>query len=261
MTKVSIIMPAYNAEKTIEASIGSVLSQTFADWELIIIDDVSQDQTIEIVQKLADSDQRVILHVNEKNSGVSQARNKGIGYAKGTWLAFLDSDDLWHEDKLEKQLRFIEETGAVISYTATAYINESGEKSDYILSAERNFTYKKLLKRNLMSCSSVMVRRDVMVPFPLEREIHEDYVVWLTLVKEVGCAHGLDEPLLIYRMMEGSKSSGRITSAKMIYNAYHHPQIGYGKIEAIWLTLRYALHSIRKRIKIGKIWNSSEKIH
>jgi len=245
-------MPAYNAEKTIKTSIDSVLAQTFLDWELIVIDDASQDGTAEIVKKLADNDQRVILHVNEKNSGVAQARNDGISHVKGAWLAFLDSDDLWSNDKLERQLQFIEETGAVISYTATVYINEVGKMSDYVLRAEKVFTYEKLLKRNLMSCSSVMVKRDVMIPFPEAAEVHEDYVVWLALVKAVGCAYGLDEPLLIYRMMENSKSSGRIASAKMTYNAYRHPQVGYGNIAAVLLTLRYAIHSIGKRLKINK---------
>ena len=264
--KVSIIMPAYNAEKTVKASIDSVLAQTFLDWELIVINDASTDKTAGIVQQLAENDRRVILLTNEKNSGISPSRNRGIHHAKGEWLAFLDSDDLWREDKLEKQLRFIEETEAVISYTATAYITRTGKmspdissdmpedmsekESGYILRAEKEFTYKELLKRNLMSCSSVIVRRGAMIPFPDGREIHEDYVVWLSLVRTVGCAYGLDEPLLIYRMTKGSKSSGRIASAKMTYNAYRHPQVGYGKIAAALLTLRYAGHSICKRFRI-----------
>jgi len=251
MSKVSIIMPAYNAEKTIQASIDSVLVQTFPDWELLVIDDASQDGTVEMIKKLAENDQRVVLHVNEKNSGVSQSRNKGIDLASGEWLAFLDSDDLWSTDKLEKQLQFIEATGAAISYTATAFINETDKMSGYIQQAEEKLTYEMLLKQNLMSCSSVMVRRDVMIPFPLERDVHEDYVVWLAIVRKVGCAWGLDEPLLIYRMMENSKSSGRIASAKMTYNAYRHPLVGYGSISAALLTLQYAKHSILKRIRIN----------
>ena len=264
--KVSIIMPAYNAERTVRASIDSVLVQTFPDWELVVINDASADKTAEIIQQLAKNDRRVILLENEKNSGISLSRNRGIHHAKGEWLAFLDSDDLWREDKLEKQLKFIEETGALVSYTATAYITETGEMSSeisldmpedisekvsgYILRAEKEFTYKELLKRNLMSCSSVMVRRDVMIPFPEGQEIHEDYVVWLGLVRTIDCAYGLDEPLLIYRMTKGSKSSSRIASAKMTYNAYRHPQVGYGKIAALLLTLRYAWHSIGKRVRI-----------
>jgi len=243
-------MPAYNAEKTIGASISSVLDQTFSDWELIVIDDASKDRTAEIVQQLADGDRRVILLANEKNGGISFSRNRGIDRATGEWLAFLDSDDLWRGDKLEKQLRFIGESGAVIAYTGTAYISNDGVISDYVLRAERAFTYKELLRRNLMSCSSVMVRRDVMVLFPDGREIHEDYVVWLSLLRTVGCAYGLDEPLLIYRMTEGSKSSRRIASAQMTYHAYRHPLVGYGRVAAVLLTLRYAGHSIWKRFRI-----------
>jgi teichuronic acid biosynthesis glycosyltransferase TuaG len=158
--KVSIIMPSYNAEKTIKASINSVIAQTFVNWELIIIDDASQDGTVSAIKE--QKDPRIILLENAQNSGAAEARNCGINHAKGQWLAFLDSDDLWHEDKLQKQIQFMEETGAVISYTATAYMSEAGEISGYILRAEKQLSYKELLKRNLMSCSSVMVRRDVM---------------------------------------------------------------------------------------------------
>jgi len=247
MKTVSIIMPAHNAEKTIQMSIDSVLGQTFKDWELIIIDDGSCDGTAEIVKASAETDRRIILLTNESNSGVSQSRNRGMGYAKGKWLAFLDSDDLWHEQKLENQLRFIKETGAVISYTSTSYMTEEGKAYNYILQAEKKLSYKTLLKRNLMSCSSVMVKRDMMLSFP-QGNLHEDYVVWLRIVRETGFAYGLDEPLLIYRKVSSSKSSKRIASAKMLYNAYR--QAGCGMVGSGFLTLRYTIHSIGKRLGI-----------
>ena len=250
---VSIIMPAYNAERTIKASIASVLAQTYADWQLIIINDASTDATAEIARKAAEEDGlgRVILLTNEVNSGISASRNRGIRQAKGIWLAFLDSDDLWREDKLEKQLHFMEECGAVISYTATAYMNAEGRQYDYILPTVKRLSYKQLLKRNLLSCSSVMVRRDAMAtenPFPQGR-LHEDYAVWLDIVKKAGHAHGLNEPLLVYRMAKGSKSSARLSSAAMTYAAYR--QHGFGKPTAALLTLRYAVHSISKRLRIS----------
>lgn len=241
-------MPAWNAEKTIKASIDSVLAQTFKDWELIVINDASQDKTEFIVQEAAKSDARLILYTNEKNSGIAYSRNLGLSHAKGQWLAFLDSDDLWQEDKLEKQLRFMEENAAIISYTATSYMNAAGEMYDYILRAKKELSYKELLKRNLMSCSSVMVRKDEMIPFPYG-ELHEDYAVWLVIVRRAGCAYGLDEPLLKYRIYQGSKSSRRISSAFMTYNAY--TLAGYGA--GLLMTLRYALHSIAKRFRIKRL--------
>ena len=238
-------MPAWNAEKTIKESLNSVIAQTFEDWELIVINDASQDKTADIIQMAAENDPRIILLTNETNRGIAYSRNRGVAHAKGDWLAFLDSDDLWRKEKLEKQLRFMEEMGALISYTATSYMNASGEMYDYTLRAEKKLTYKALLKKNLMSCSSVMVWRDEMISFPYG-ELHEDYAVWLVIVRKVGYAYGLDEPLLVYRLAPGSKSSKRISSAMMTYNAYS--LAGYGA--GVLMTLRYALHSIGKRFKI-----------
>ena len=244
---VSIIMPAYNAAKTIQASIDSVLVQTYEDWELIVIDDGSLDETLKLVECASGLDSRVRCYENESNLGVAETRNRGIELADGHWIAFLDSDDLWHRDKLETQMRFISEMGAVISYTGTSYMNESGSISNYILHTQRNLSYTMLLRRNIMSCSSVVVRKDFMIPFP-DGDMHEDYAVWLQILKKVEYAYGIDEPLLIYRMSSGSKSAKRFHSARMTYNSYIH--VGYGSFISLIFTLRYALHSISKRFFI-----------
>ena len=245
MPAVSIIMPAYNASQTISASIASILAQTHQDWELIVVNDQSTDNTVEIIQNFTDS--RIKLHSNPKNSGTAKTRNHAMAQAQGKWLAFLDSDDTWHPEKLATQLKFAEETEAKITYTATAYVNAQGQKSPYVLSAKKHFTYPDLLRRNLMSCSSVMVLRDIMEPFP-SGYMHEDYVVWLRILKKVGTAYGLNQPMLIYRMAQGTKSAGRINSMKMTYAAYK--MVGYGKIASVFLTARYAWHSIAKRARI-----------
>jgi len=245
-------MPAYNAEKTIKASIESIRDQTYRDWELIVVDDGSQDATPQIVKNVAEIDSRIRISINEHNIGAAATRNEGVTQAKGQWIAFLDSDDIWREDKLDKQLRFMKEHDAVISYTSTAYINEIGEMSNYVLRAKEKFSYKQLLWRNIMSCSSVVVRRDAMLPFA-QGEMHEDYAVWLKILRGVKYAYGLDQPLLVYRVAANSKSSKRLRSAKMIRNTYRH--VGYGKIAALLLTLRYMFHSISKRlfIRLGRL--------
>jgi len=248
--KVSVIMPSYNAEKTIEESIRSVIAQTFLDWELIVVDDGSRDSTVPIVIKLAESDSRISLYISPTNQGVAVVRNYAIEKASGQWIAFLDSDDIWHEQKLERQLRFAAETGGTITYTATSYMNATGKKFNYVLPAARQLTYKALLRGNIMSCSSVMVRRDVMLSFSRRSMTHEDYVMWLQLVKDAGQAYGLDEPLLVYRMAEGTKSSNRLTSAIMTFNAYG--QAGYGVVASMFMTIRYAIHSISKRSRIKR---------
>jgi len=246
---VSIIMAAFNASTTIASSINSVLSQTFHGWELIIYNDCSTDNTASIVETYADKEPRIRLYTGKQNVGVAMARNHAICKAKGQWLAFLDSDDLWQEGKLEKQLYFAKNIGAIITYTSTAYMNESGRMFEYILPARRVLSFKTLLRRNIMSCSSIMIRRDAMIPFP-QGYMHEDYAVWMQIVKKVGHAYGLNEPLLIYRISRQSKSSGRVRSAKMTFGAYR--QVGYGVLTSLVLTIRYAIHSIPKRLRIKR---------
>lgn len=247
--KVSIIMPAYNAEKTINEAIDSVLLQTYKNFELIVINDCSTDSTALILHHYSKEDSRVHIINNKENSGVSFSRNVGVAYASGYFIAFLDSDDMWRYDKLEKQVFLMLEKNAVLSYTASAFIDGDGGKSNYILSAEEKTTYKTLLRKNLVSCSSAMVRSTIMkqIKMPSDK-MHEDYYVWLTILKKEKYAYGLDEPLLIYRMSKNSKSSNRFKSARMSYNTYH--AVGYNKVFSFMLTMRYAIHSITKRYKI-----------
>lgn len=244
---ISIVMPAYCASKTIEESIQSVLSQSYTNWELLIIDDCSADATSQIINEASEQDPRIHIFTNENNQGVAATRNRGIQESKGEYIAFLDSDDLWHKEKLDKQIRIMKEKDATISFTGTAYINTVGKVSKYVLQAEEYFGYNELLKRNIISCSSVMVRRENMIPFPMGY-MHEDFAVWLKIVKKAGQAYGLNEPLLIYRMGEETKSSNRIKSAQMTWGAYRH--VGYGLLTSFFYTLRYAKHSISKRYLI-----------
>ncbi len=248
--KVSVVMPAYNAEAYIEAAVRSVLRQTWTEFELIVVDDCSQDTTAKIVKRLAKEDGRITLLQNARNSGVSASRNAGVAHANGEWIAFLDSDDLWREDKLEKQLALLEQhPDAVLSYTASAFIDEAGRKYFYVMEAEEETTYKTLLRKNLLSCSSVIVRRDVMLRNPMGGDrMHEDYAAWLLILRETRCAYGLNEPLLVYRLRKQSKSGARLHSAGMIYRSYRY--VGYSIPHSAALTVRYAKHSLSKRRNI-----------
>lgn len=252
MPKVSVVMPAYNASKTIKESILSVLNQTYEDFELIIVNDCSKDETKKIISEFVDKDNRVVCFDNEVNSGASYSRNRAISSAKGEWIAFLDSDDIWKNDKLEKQMKLIEcVPDATIVYTASSFINADGIAYSYVLPAEKETTYKTLLKKNLISCSSAVVKASIMKSIKMPNDsMHEDYFVWLTILKSHSCAYGINEPLLIYRLSNNSKSSNRIKSAKMIYNTYR--AVGYSRFISFCLTLRYSIHSITKRSKIYK---------
>ena len=244
---VSIVMPAYNAAKTIRNSIESIQVQTFKEWELIVIDDGSKDSTPEILREMAAADDRIRFLQNEKNSGASYTRNRAVELATGEWIAFLDSDDLWQPEKLEKQLALARShPDMMICYTASSFINDDGRAFGYVMPAIERMTYKQLLHKNLMSCSSVMIRASVMkvVKMPNDK-MHEDYFVWLTVVRECGVAYGINEPLLIYRLCANSKSSNRLKSAKMLYNSYR--AVGYNHVATWWLVIRYTFHSVSKR--------------
>lgn len=250
--KVSVVMPAYQAERYIEAAICSVLRQTWRDFQLLVIDDCSRDATVEIVQRLMAEDSRIVLLQNGRNRGVSYSRNVGVQAAEGEWIAFLDSDDLWREDKLEKQLALLDAyPEAMLSYTASAFIDAEGHYYSYIMAAQERISYRTLLRKNLLSCSSVMVKRTLMLRYPMEGDgMHEDYAVWLLMLREIRYAYGLNEPLLIYRIHSNSKSGNRVRSAQMLFRSYRY--VGYSIFRAAVLTVLYMGYSVSKRGKIKK---------
>lgn len=247
--RISIIMPVYNGENTVTESILSVLHQTFEDFELIVIDDGSGDTSPMIIDQFATEDSRIIVKKNSVNSGVSFSRNLGVSLARGKWICFLDSDDLWSADKLQKQLEYMEKMGGVLGYTASSFIYEDNSSSSYIMRAEEKIPYSTLLKKNIISCSSVMVRADTMKGLTMPGDfMHEDYYTWLKILEKERYAFGIDEPMLIYRLSKKSKSANRISSARMNFNTYR--AVGYSKVTSLLFMLRYAVYSIHKRFSI-----------
>lgn len=252
MPFVSIIMPAYNAEKTVKNSVLSALNQTYRDFELIIIDDGSKDNTPHILKELAQTDPRIRVLRNDPNIGVSKSRNRGINEASGEWIAFLDSDDLWREDKLERQLALSQQyPEASLTYTASAFITNDGAPLRYILAAEEKMDRRAIIRRNLLSCSSVMVKTELMKTclFPGD-QIHEDYYAWLTLLKKIPYAYGVNEPLLIYRLTDNSRSSNAIRSTKMLYRTYR--AVGMNIISAALHVPPYLLYVLKKKKQQSK---------
>ncbi len=249
--KVSIIMPAYNASKTIEQSVLSVVSQSYNSWELIIVDDCSKDSTPEIVKSfIADHSYCDIkLYANTENRGVSYSRNYGIDHASGDWIAFLDSDDLWDSDKLKAQMDYISSMhlDKGLLFTGSAFIDENGDKLDYVFHVPEKINKQTLLKQNVISCSSVVVSRDLMhqIKFPDSNKlIHEDYAVWLKMLDIIEYAYGIDEPLLVYRVSSGSKSARKSKAAIMNWNTYRY--IGLNLPERIFYMINYTIRGFMK---------------
>ena len=248
---VSIIMAAYNAEKTINAAIQSVIDQTYTNWELIIVDDYSSDNTSVIVAEKKASDTRIRYFRNNVNSGVSITRKKGLEEAKGDWIAVLDSDDMWTREKLEKQINLAFLREAELVFSGSAFMDNNGERIDWILHVPTTIKYKRLLKQNLVSNSSVLVKKELYSQFyVVGDEMHEDFAMWLLITKTGRVAYGIDEPLLIYRIADNSKSSNKIKAAKMNWNTYRY--VGLRRISSLYYMCWYTVNGLLKYRQIKK---------
>lgn len=233
---VSIIMPSYNSEKYIETSIRSVVAQTYTDWELIIVDDCSTDGTEAIIRSFSD-DSRIRFLKNEKNSGAAVSRNYALREAKGKWIAFLDSDDVWLPEKLEKQVRFMEETGYAFTFT-DYWTRLNGEWLPYISTAPDKVGKGLMNRYVFFSTITVMYEREKIGLIQIEPVRHNnDYAMWLAAVEKCKC-YRLPECLSYYIRHDNSVSSGRKT--KQLKNLFTMWRVARGKSSfvAAWLTLR-----------------------
>lgn len=248
---ISIIMPAYNSEKYIEEAINSVLAQSYKNWELIVIDDGSLDDTRNIIIEYSQNDFRINLLSNEKNIGVSAARNKGIEFAKGEWIAFLDSDDRWTPYKLKKQIETAEKYNAEFIFTGSSYIDEEGKPYKGIFEVPEKVSYKKLRTQNIISCSSVLIKKKFLINNKMEgNDMHEDYAVWLRILRTGITAYGVNEPLLIYRIHRNSKSGNKIKTLKMTYRVFRF--IGINPVCSAYFMVKHVIGAIKKYKRIYK---------
>lgn len=243
---ISIVMPAYNAVDTIEESIQSVIHQTHQNWELIVVNDCSSDKTGDLVNEYVNKNKKMKLINNEGNVGVGQARNIGVDAATGNWIAFLDSDDIWTENKLTKTISLIKlNPKGKLFFTGSSFIDYKGNQSDYVLKVPEKIDFNGLLKQNLISCSSVVVLKDSLIQCRMPSgDLHEDYATWLTILKQEEYAYGVNEPLLIYRLSKSSKSGNKWKAAKMNWKTYR--KVGIPFFQAVKNMFIYAWRSIKK---------------
>ncbi|BEC21192.1 glycosyltransferase family 2 protein [Escherichia coli] len=215
MEKVSIIMPLYNSARFLAASIDSVLKQKYTNWELILIDDCSGDDSVVIAQTYCDKDSRIKLVRLDKNSGAAVARNRGIEVAEGRFIAFLDSDDLWLPEKLDIQIQFMLEKKIAFSYTAYKKIDEYGVDL-FELGVPTSLSYQALLKACVIGCLTVIydISQIGKVYMPLGTK-REDYALWLKIMRENNIvAYGINRVLASYRIYPNQSSSKKLNMAK-----------------------------------------------
>lgn len=243
---VSVIIPAWNAEAFIEETLRSAVEQTFKDMEIIVVDDCSTDRTAEIAERMAATDPRIRCFRNPQNSGFSKTRNFAIEQARGTYIALLDSDDIWLPEKLERQVELIRRENADLVYCSYGMIDEKGNKShpDFIVPETTDMEH--MLACNVIGCSTVLVRKELLIQFPLgEDNSHEDYAVWLRILS-TGCHMvGIRTVLMRYRVLSDSRSGNKWKSAKKRWCIYRR-DLGFSRLRSMKYFLRYTVAGLKK---------------
>lgn len=250
-TLVSIITPSYNSSEFISNTINSVLSQTFQNWELIIIDDCSQDNSIQVITKWCETDNRIQLIQLTENSGAAVARNKGIEVAGGRYIAFLDSDDIWLPNKLEKQLKFMQDNQYSFTFTAYNKVDSKG-RSLGELGVPQRIKYEDLLKKCEIGCLTAMydTKKLGKVYMPLIRK-RQDLGLWLKLLKQTEYAFGLNQVLASYTVRNDSISSDKRKAAIYTWKLYREVE-ALPLYKAAYYFSHYAVNGVL-RTKFPKV--------
>ena len=234
---VSVIMPNYNSEKYIKETIASVLAQTYKNWELLFIDDCSTDGSLEIVSAI--QDERIKILKNPKNSGAAITRNYGIDEAKGRWIAFLDSDDLWTPDKLQIQLAYMVEKNVAFSFTSYEVLHANNEQKIVFEPKKDSYSYQDILKHNHIGCLTVMYDTEKLgkVYMPVNAIKREDFACWLSILREGTKAYCVHQCLALYKIHANSVSSNKIKMVRYQWGTYR-------KVERLsWFqSMRYMFH-------------------
>ena len=241
---VSVIIPVYSGSRYLPRAIDSALRQD-VPGEIIVINDASPEDVDSVIAPYLDRGEVIYLK-NAQNMGAAESRNRGVGHARGKYVAFLDADDYWEPQKLRKQLAALEKTGYVLCATGRELILPDGSSTGRVISAPETITYRDLLKHNCISCSSVVIRTEVAREFPMHHahDSHEDYIMWLEVLRKYGFACGINQPLLKYTVSTQGKSGTKLKSAAMTYRVYQY--MGFSPVQSALCFCSYALHGVWK---------------
>jgi len=247
-------MPLYNAEAFVAEAIESVLAQSHRDWELIVVDDASTDNSCAVVTGYAEVDQRVRLICLPDNAGAAAARNRGTEEAAGRFIAFLDADDTWLDDKLRAQVQLMVSNNVHLSYTNYAAIDEAGNRTGLVFEAPAEMTYSRLLMTNYIGCSTAMYDVEFCGKrkFPNLRR-RQDYGLWLSILKLPGVrARSTGEIQVLYRIRKNSISSNKLRAARYNWILYREVE-GLGFFQSAFYLASYMIIGLVRRVgKHGK---------
>ena len=243
---VSVITPIYNAEKYLADTLNSVFAQDYKDIEIVLVDDCSKDNSAKIISEFQKSHPEIVYFLQEKNMGAGAARNKALELARGQYVAFLDSDDIWMPDKIGRQISLMKEKNSPFSYTAIEMMDEKGETTKGKRKLRETCDYKYLLHNTIIATSSVVVDRSILGDFrmPLRRG-GQDYATWLMLLRDgaVGC--GINETLVRYRVASGSLSSNKFKSIKQVWEIQTQDE-KINKFKALFNIACFSFNALKK---------------
>lgn len=247
--KVSIVTPCYNAESYLSQTIESVINQTISEWEMLIVDDCSNDDSRKIVEFYSAVDSRIKYYRTKAPSGSpSLPRNIGIENATGEFLAFLDADDLWLPDKLEKQIKFMEVNNYDLSYSFYEKMDWQGNRNNRIIKTRYKTTYNKLLQSNSIPCLTSMIRKNVIGDTRFKQIPQEDFCFWLDILKKGIVAYNIKEITALYREAQNSRSANKLDMFKGYWNVIRNHQ-HISLIPACFDMISYTILGLAKYLK------------
>ena len=246
--KVSIVIPVHNAENFIEQAVQSIKDQTYTNWELLLIDDGSKDNSGVVIDRLAEGDER-ILAFHTEGIGAAGARNLGTTNSSGRFLAFLDADDLWRPEKLEHELFYLTENNGAFAFTGYEFADESGVGNGKIVHPPKTLSYKEALGNTTIFTSTVLFDMDKL---PKEKLMmpkikSEDTALWWRILREGETAYGLDENLVIYRRAGKSLSSNKLEAVRRIWNLYRKAE-GLSVPKSVCYFVRWGYNAVARRV-------------
>jgi len=245
---VSVITPVFNGEAFVAESIKSVLTQSYSDFELIVVDDGSTDDSCEIVRSYHDNDPRITLISNKNKKGPAGARNTGIRRARGRFIAFLDCDDIWYQSKLSKQLEFMHNNSAALTFTSYDIVAEDGSNTGKRRLAPPSVSYRELTRRNIIGCLTAMVdiQRSGNAVMPNIR-MRQDWGLWLRILRETNTkALGIQEPLAALRIRSGSLSQNKLRASYYNFRVlYQFERLPIS--QALYCVFMHSLGAIRDK--------------
>lgn len=243
---VSVIMPIYNAEKYLTDTLESIFIQDYEKIEIVLVDDCSKDSSAKIILNLQEKHPEIVYYLQEKNMGAGAARNKALEIAKGQYVAFLDSDDIWMPDKISRQIELMNAKKSPFSYAAIEMMDEKGETIKGKRNIKENCDYRYLLHNTIIATSSVVIDRMVLGDFrmPLRRG-GQDYATWLMLLRDGAVAQGINETLVRYRVARGSLSSNKFKSIKQVWEIQTQDE-KINKVSAAFHVMCFGFNAFKK---------------